>query len=77
MDALIRTQWTPVDEALPSKNGNYLVTIASSDGTATITYISVDHYGPNWLHEDKYHTVTAWMPLPDPYDSNNDSKEEC
>lgn len=65
--ALEKTRWISVSEVLPSENGNYLVTVASSDETATITYIGVDHYGPDWLHEDKHRTVTAWMSLPEPY----------
>lgn len=61
-------RWFPVSERLPEKNGNYLVTIKTSDGTANITFQMVDHFGPGWLHEEKTRKVIAWMPLPKPYE---------
>ena len=65
-------KWIPVSERLPEEYGNYLTTVESSDGTATITYQYVDHYGSEWLHEDKTHKVTAWMPLPEPYKAESE-----
>lgn len=55
---------------LPEKNGNYLVTVEANDGTASLKFQMVDHYGPDWLHEGKHEKVIAWMPLPDPYQSD-------
>ena len=60
-------KWIPVHERSPEKNGNYLVTYESSDGTATLRYEAVDHYGPDWLHKTRHNKVVAWMPLPEPY----------
>ena len=61
-------RWIPCSERLPEHNGNYLVQVESSDGTAALTYMTVDHYGPDWLHNDKMHKAVAWMPLPEPYE---------
>lgn len=64
---LKQTRWIPCSERLPEKNGNYLVTVESNDGTASIKFQTVDHYGPDWLHEEKTRKVIAWMPLPEDY----------
>ena len=70
---LIKDQprWIPCSERLPEKNGNYLVTVEANDGTASIKFQMVDHYGPKWLHEGEHEKVIAWMPLPEPYQSND------
>lgn len=68
IEALEQRMWIPVHERLPEKNGNYLVTYESSDGTATFRYEAVDHYGPDWLHKSKHTKAVAWMPLPEPYE---------
>lgn len=75
LDLLEQTEWIPCSVRLPEEYGNYLTTVESSDGTATITYQYVDHYGPGWLHEDKMHKVIAWMPLPKPYKAESEVEE--
>lgn len=65
--AIEQTMWIPVNERLPVMTGNYLVTVEANDGTASIKYQMVDHYGPKWLHDEKTQKVIAWMPLPEPY----------
>ena len=67
IEALEQRMWIPVHKRVPKKNGNYLVTYETSDGTATLRYEAVDHYGPSWLHESKHTKAVAWMPLPEPY----------
>lgn len=67
-----REAWIPVSERLPEKNGNYLVTVEANDGTASIKFQMVDHYGPKWLHEGKHEKVIAWMPLPEPYKAESE-----
>lgn len=67
IELLEQTRWIPCNERLPEKNGNYLVTVESSDGTASIKYQTVEHYGPEWLHDKKTRKVIAWMPIPEPY----------
>lgn len=69
-------RWIPVSERLPEKNGNYLVTIKTSDGTANITFQMVDHFGPGWLHEEKPRKVIAWMPLPKSYKADKEKQDE-
>lgn len=69
IELLEQIRWIPCNERLPEKNGNYLVTVESSDGTASIKYQTVEHYGPEWLHDEgKKRKVIAWMPLPEPYE---------
>lgn len=64
--------WIPCSERLPEKNGNYLVTVEANDGTASIKFQMVDHYGPDWLHEGKHEKVIAWMPLPESYNAESE-----
>lgn len=64
--------WIPCSERLPEKNGNYLVTVEANDGTASLKFQMVDHYGPDWLHEEKHEKVIAWMPLPEPYNAESE-----
>lgn len=62
--------WIPVEERLPEKNGSYLIQVDSSDGSAMITFMMVDHFNEDgtWLHcDNKRRKVVAWMPLPEPY----------
>lgn len=70
MDAILAKagRWIPVTEDIPEDYGNYLVQVDSSDGTATITFMAVDHYSGTWLHyNEKQRKVVAWRPLPEPY----------
>ena len=62
--------WIPVTERLPEKEGNYIVT-DDSGGVAWVEisqYIMQDDGEPYW----DYVNVTAWMPMPEPY---NESEE--
>lgn len=70
--AIEQTSWIPCSERLPEENGNYLVTVEANDGTASIKFQMVDHYGPKWLHEGKHEKVIAWMPLPEPYKTESE-----
>lgn len=67
-----QTSWIPCSERLPEENGNYLVTVEANDGTASIKFQMVDHYGPKWLHEGKHEKVIAWMPLPELYKTESE-----
>ena len=77
-DVVEQTRWIPVSERLPEKNGNYLIQVNSSDGTAIITFMIVDHYNEDgtWLHcDNKTRKVIAWMPLPEPYKAESEEKK--
>ncbi len=76
IEALEQRMWVPVHERLPEKNGNYLVTYESFDGTARLRYEDVDHYGPDWLHESKHTKVVAWMSLPEAYNAESEIKDD-
>ena len=77
--ALERTKWIPCSERQPQENGNYLAFYRTSDGTASLEFIKVDHCnaGGGWLHEENgrkaYKKVIAWMPLPEKYEAENES----
>lgn len=64
-DTINRPQWIPCEERLPDRNKYVLVT---SNGEINIgkriEWRWMDYYG------DKLKDVTAWMPLPKPYQGN-------
>ena len=55
------TEWIPVSERLPGKNGCYLV---STTGTNN-DIIDIAYYIEGMWH--KASRIKAWMPLPEPY----------
>ena len=60
----IKTDWIPVTDRLPEKEGDYLVTkIDSYD----ISIIGLAYYRTEWGWSTSY-KVTAWIPLPKPYE---------
>ena len=78
IQALEQTRWIPCSERLPKENGNYLAFYRTSDGTASLEFMMVDHCnaGGGWLHEENgrkaYKKVIAWMPLPEPYNAESE-----
>lgn len=70
-----QTKWIPCSERQPKENGNYLAFYRTSDGTASLEFMMVDHCNASggWLHEENgrkaYKKVIAWMPLPKPYNA--------
>ena len=74
-------RWIPCGERQPEENGNYLAFYRTSDGTASLEFMMVDHCnaGGGWLHEENgrkaYEKVIAWMPLPEPYKTGSEDKE--
>ena len=78
---LEQTKWIPCSERQPQENGNYLAFYRTSDGTASLEFMMVDHCnaGGGWLHEKNgrkaYKKVIAWMPLPEPYKAESEDKE--
>jgi len=66
--------WIPVTERLPEKEGEYLVTWKWEDGELHIGTNSWSPKAQNWAAFRTIAEITAWMPLPKPYEG---SKEEC
>lgn len=72
-------QWTPISEGEPKENGKYLVSVEKSewDGTTrrsvrTMTYNKREVAPFRWGHYEIYSgKVTAWMPLPEPYEGGD------
>lgn len=63
------TQWIPVSDHLPEKNGEYLVTVGKDsrfafNGEATV-YEDYFQFLCQW--DDCGEDVIAWMEMPDPY----------
>jgi hypothetical protein len=59
--------WIPVSERLPDKNGRYLVTVKQG----YITFGAWVDVAENWAQ------VTAWMPLPEPYEPQESEKTDA
>ena len=60
-------QWIPVSKKLPKEAEEYLITLKDSDGD---TYVKKTMYFPDeelWWGIYSSETVTAWMPVPEPY----------
>lgn len=82
--------WISVENRLPEKNGAYLCTIGKS--TVMIVFFTKDTivkdiYGTDTpvdgfynFNDDhliyKEECITAWMPLPEPYDPEQEEKED-
>lgn len=67
--------WIPCSERLPRKNGTYLVTFewTGKTGNKYIEIEGIDFERGRWSCHD-YEKVTAWMPLPDPYESEEENE---
>ena len=69
IDAL--SEWIPCEDRLPSKSGTYLVTYewVGQSGTKYTEIEVIDFERGRWSdHTRHYEKVTAWMPLPKPYE---------
>ena len=67
--------WIPCSKKLPEEDGEYLVTdVSGGAATVTETYFITDCEGEgHWGALD----VIAWMPLPEPYDPNDNYCSNC
>ena len=60
-------QWIPVSKKLPKEAEEYLITLKDHHGD---TYVKKTMYFPDeelWWGVYSSETVTAWMPVPEPY----------
>ena len=68
-------RWIPVTERLPEKRGEYLVTYHPCywDDVESGILVGIDTFrGKTTWAQRKYQRVTAWMPLPKPYERSAD-----
>lgn len=65
--------WIPVSERLPEKNGLYLVTYVSGKANIDFSFFRMKkwHGLVNGEWTDYWYPVTAWMPLPEPYEGGD------
>ena len=63
-------KWIPVSERLPERCKYYIVT---DFGSVEEAYYNSDG---RWFsrHDDKLKDVTAWMPLPEPYEEKDNER---
>ena len=60
-------QWIPCSKKLPKEADEYLITLKDRHGD---TYVKKTMYFPDdelWWDISPFETVTAWMPVPEPY----------
>lgn len=67
-----KREWIPCSERLPSEQGQYLVTFPLCNGDPWVYVLSFSK-GKFYETDDEwgdieYDDVTAWMPLPKPYE---------
>ena len=60
-------QWIPVSERLPEESDLYLVSVADASAYVDATYYDVKE--GKWRELEWNEEVIAWMPLPKPYES--------
>lgn len=65
-------KWTSVSKALPSEDGEYLVTIYDGHRSPEIRVATFIDFGNHQVWEDDYHEIVfdyvkAWAELPTPY----------
>lgn len=65
-------RWIPVKKDLPKKDGAYLVTYLLKFPDKEYESVEEADYINGKFEEDLYATVTAWMPLPKPYERSED-----
>lgn len=66
-------RWIPVTERLPEKDGMYLVSISpQSRMEKRVDTDFYSHFGV-WQIFGKF--VTAWMPLPEPYEKETEDEQ--
>lgn len=66
------TEWIPVSERLPEENGKYLVT--EYDDLKRINRIDITLWSDSQTISNGFYSardVTAWMPLPKPYEESD------
>lgn len=67
-------KWISVEERLPEKSGDYLVT--TKNGYVQVAKWGFDLYkNSGWSGKHLAKCIIAWMPLPEPYKAESEDKE--
>lgn len=63
------SEWIPVDEALPTKDGFYLATLDGELCGEDAPFVGLAEYSEDkWVDDEPdYKCILAWMPLPEAY----------
>ena len=78
------SEWIPVSERLPNKEGRYLCTVGASFRNPREMYYAPQAWADNsdhatWKSDDGSYVydwfVIAWMPLPEPYEKGKSMRE--
>lgn len=65
-------RWISCNEALPNKDGNYIVTLSYTEGFK-FSFVDIDNFSVYDRQWDTYgNEVSAWMPLPQPWEEVKD-----
>lgn len=59
-------RWIPAEERSPERNGWYLTTCSAG-------YVEIGRWAGEWKTYGAQLTVTAWMSLPNPYHTEEES----
>lgn len=65
------TKWITINEGLPEVDKTVLVTCKTKKGTSNVNRAYIDSKGA-WHGSGSMSGVTAWMPMPEPYEDVND-----
>ena len=70
------TGWIPVSERLPKKSGRYIVSVLDGINRRT-TVVQYQPRYKTWTMAGRmaYWKVVAWMPLPEPYKTESETKQ--
>lgn len=60
-------KWIPVTERLPEEQGSYLVTYYFKGRWV----VGIDYFRPKKDDWKQHNYITAWMPLPEPYNKDD------
>ena len=71
-------RWIPVTERLPEESGMYIVSVILDDFVIDVGEVNYDANEKAFgINEDEQKVcVTAWMPLPKPYEGSEEDEDD-
>lgn len=73
IDAYKATRWIPVTEQLPETDEMMLVSCRSKKGVSSVN--RAYYFNGSWHGSGSMSGVTAWMPLPEPYEEEDNGQD--